>query len=75
MNIDKCSFMITALFYEVKNNYGSQIQIVDLNAFCLVFQLPTKLGVDWKKRKNITKQLRSKMFRRLQKNIYLYINF
>lgn len=36
LNIDECTFMVTSLFYEVRNNHGSQIKIIDLNAFCLI---------------------------------------
>lgn len=42
LNISEYAYIVTALFYGVSdNNHDSQIQIIYLIVFCLLFQLPT----------------------------------
>lgn len=42
LNITEYAYIVTALFYGVSdNNQDSQIQIIYLIVFCLLFQLPT----------------------------------
>jgi len=41
LNINELNYLVTTLFYGVRDNHESYIQIIYLIALCLLFQIPT----------------------------------